>query len=45
MGRKVYGGGGTRVRVQMGQKFKKNYNFFKLQSEIALNGYLDKFLT
>ena len=34
-----------RVRVQLGQKFKKNYNFFKFQFEIAFNGYLDKFLT
>ena len=33
-----------RVRVQFGQKFKKNYNFFKFQFEIALNGYLDKSL-
>ena len=28
-----------------GAKIKKTYNFFKFQFEIALNGYLDKFLT
>ena len=33
-----------RVRVQLGQKLKKK-NFFKVQFEIALNSYLDKFLT
>ena len=27
-----------------GAKLKKYYNFFKFQFEIALNGYLDKFL-
>ena len=34
-----------RVGVQLGQNLKENYNFFKFQFEIALNGYLDKFLT
>ena len=34
-----------RARVELGQKFEKNYNFFKFQFEIALNGSLDKFLT
>ena len=33
------------VRVQLGQKLKKNYNFLKFQFEIAFNGYLDKFLS
>ena len=26
-------------------KIRKNYNFFKFQFELALNGYSDKFLT
>ena len=28
-----------------GPKLQKYYNFFKFQFEIALNGYLDEFLT
>ena len=28
-----------------GAKLQKYYNFFKFYFEIALNGYLDKFLT
>ena len=44
MGRKSMAGK-PRVLVQLGQKLKKNYNFFKFQFEIALNGYLDKFCT
>ena len=28
-----------------GAKLQKYYNFFKFQFEIALKGYLDKFLT
>ena len=35
----------SRTEVQLGQKLKKNYNFFKILFEIALNGSLDKFLT
>ena len=44
MGRKSMAGK-PHVLVQLGQTFKKNYNFFKFQFEIALNGYLDKFPT
>ena len=32
-------------RCTFGPKLQKYYNFFKFQFEIALNGYLDKFLT
>ena len=35
----------TRVRTHLRAKLQKYYNFFKFQFEIALNGYLDKFLT
>ena len=45
MDRKSMAGKTSRTEVQLGQKLKKNYNFFKFQFEIAFNGYLDKFLT
>ena len=44
MGRKSMVGK-PHVLVQLGQTFKKNYNFFKFQFEMALNGYLHKFCT
>ena len=44
MGMKSMAGKTSRTCTD-GQKFKKNYNFFKFQFEIALNGYLDKFPT
>ena len=37
--------GKTSCTCTVGAKIKKNYNFFKFLFEIALNGYLDKFLT
>ena len=38
-------GGKNLAYVYSWAKIKKDYNFFKFQFEIALNGYLDKFLT
>ena len=37
--------GKTSRTCTVGAKVKKNYKFFKFSFEIALNGYLDKFLT
>ena len=37
--------GKTSRTCTVGAKIKKNYNFFKFLFEIALNCYLDKFLT
>ena len=37
-------GGKRNARVHIWRKFEKSYNFFKFQFEIALNGYLEKFL-
>ena len=45
MGRKRMAGKTSRT-CTFGEKVrKKNYNFFKFQFEIALNGYLDTFVT
>ena len=45
MDRKRMAGKSSRT-CTFGAKIKKyNYNFFKFQFEIALNGYLDKCLT
>ena len=44
MGRKNMARKNSR-RCTFGSKLQKYYNFFKFQFEIALNGYLDKFLT
>ena len=43
MDRKNMAGKNSRTSI-FGAKLKKYYNFFKFQFEIALNGYLDKFL-
>ena len=44
MGTKSMAGKTSRT-CTVGAKVKKNYKFFKFSFEIALNGYLDKFLT
>ena len=44
MGRKNMAGKNSRT-FTFGAKLQKHYNFFKFQFEIALNVYLDKFLT
>ena len=44
MGRKNMAGKNSRT-CTLGAKLQKYYNFFKFQFEIALNGYLEKFLT
>ena len=44
MGRKNMARKNSRT-CTFGPKLQKYYNFFKFQFEIALNGYLDKFLT
>ena len=36
--------GKGKLACKFGAKFEKRYNFFKFQFEIALNGYLNKFL-
>ena len=44
MGRKNMAGKNSRT-CTFGTKLHKYYNFVKFWFEIALNGYLDKFLT
>ena len=44
MGKKRMAGKTSRTRA-VAAKILKNYNFFKFWFEIALNVYLDKFLT
>ena len=44
MGKKSMAGKTSRTRA-VAAKILKNYNFFKFWFEIALNVYLDKFLT
>ena len=40
MGTKNMAEKNTRVHVQLGQNFKKCYNFFKFSFEMGLKGYL-----